>query len=476
VIPVRGFEGKRVAVFGLGRTGLTAARALQAGGAEVVLWDEKPASRDAAAAEGFALEDLQTADWSRFSALMLSPGVPLTHPEPHWTVKKAKAAGVEIVGDIELFARTVNAQPEHKRPRVVAITGTNGKSTTTALIGHVCRQAGLDARVGGNIGVGVLGLDDMHGGAVYVLEVSSYQLDLTASLKPDVAVLINISPDHLDRHGGMDGYVASKRRVLLNQGKGDTAVIGVDDPWCQQICTEITAANRRTIVPISSGRAIGRGVYALQGVLYDGSGERVTEVADLLRAKSLPGRHNWQNAAAAYAACRALGIPPAEVADGLLSFPGLAHRMEKVGLIDGVAFVNDSKATNADAARQAMATYPRFHWIAGGVPKAGGIDSLADLFPRVAKAYLIGQAAEAFSRTLDGQAPYEIAGDLATATTRAFADARAEGGEQIVLLSPACASFDQFPDFEARGDAFRKLVQDLAEPSQSPPGVKGATA
>jgi UDP-N-acetylmuramoylalanine--D-glutamate ligase len=464
VIPVRGFEGKRVAVFGLGRTGLTAARALRAGGAEVVLWDEKQASRDAAAAEGFTVEDLERADWSGFAALMLSPGVPLTHPEPHWTVKKAREAGVEIVGDIELFARTVNAAPEHKRPKVVVITGTNGKSTTTALIGHICKEAGKDARIGGNIGIGVLGLDDMHGGAVYVLEVSSYQLDLTSSLKPDVAVLLNISPDHLDRHGGMDGYVAAKRRVLLNQGKGDTAVIGVDDPWCQQICTEITAANRRTIVPISSGRAIGRGVYALQGVLYDGSSERVVEVCDLLRARSLPGRHNWQNAAAAYAATRALGIPPADVADALLSFPGLVHRMEKVGVIDGVSFINDSKATNADAARQAMSSYPRFFWIAGGVPKAGGIDSLTDLFPRIAKAYLIGEAAQAFAETLDGMAPHEITGDLATATARAFADARAEGGEQIVLLSPACASFDQFPDFEVRGDAFRAAVQGLAEP------------
>jgi UDP-N-acetylmuramoylalanine--D-glutamate ligase len=477
VIPVRGFEGKRVAVFGLGRTGLTAARALAAGGADVVLWDEKEASRAAAVAEGFTVEDLQAADWSGFAALMLSPGVPLTHPEPHWTVKKAKAAGIEIVGDIELFARTVNAQPEHKRPKVVVITGTNGKSTTTALIGHICKQAGQDARVGGNIGIGVLDLDDMHGGAVYVLEVSSYQLDLTSSLKPDVAVLLNISPDHLDRHGGMDGYVTAKRRVLLNQGKGDTAVIGVDDPWCQQICTETKAANRRTIVPISSGRAIGRGVYALQGVLYDGTAERVVEVADLLRARSLPGRHNWQNAAAAYAACRALGIPPADVADGLLSFPGLVHRMEKVDVIDGVAFINDSKATNADAARQAMSSYPRFYWIAGGVPKAGGIDSLTDLFPRIAKAYLIGQAAEAFAETLGGMAPHEIVGDLATATAHAFADAQeaggAEGGDQIVLLSPACASFDQFPDFEARGDAFRRAVQDFVAPAVV---SKGASA
>ena len=407
MIPVRGFEGERVAVFGLGRTGLTAARALQAGGAEVALWDEKPASREAAEAEGLPLVDLSTADWSQFAALMLSPGVPLTHPTPHWTVEKAKAAGVEIVGDIELFARTVNAAPAHKKPKVVAITGTNGKSTTTALIGHLLTAAGRDARVGGNIGYGVLGLDDMHGGAVYVLEVSSYQLDLTSSLKPDVAILLNITPDHLDRHGGMEGYVAAKRRVLLNQGKGDTAVIGVDDAWCQRICTEITAANRRTIWPISAGRAMGRGVYALQGVLYDATGERVIEVADLLNARSLPGRHNWQNAAAAYAAARALGVSVEDAAAGLMSFPGLAHRMETVGQIGRVRFINDSKATNADAARQAMSSYPKFYWIAGGVPKAGGIDGLVDLFPRIEKAYLIGEAAEAFAETLEGKAAYE---------------------------------------------------------------------
>jgi UDP-N-acetylmuramoylalanine--D-glutamate ligase len=463
VIPVRGFEGKRVAVFGLGRTGLTAARALKAGGAEPILWDEQPAARQLAAAEGFVLADLRTIDWSGLAALMLSPGVPLTHPQPHWTVELARAAGVEILGDIELFARTVNAAPDYKRPKVVAITGTNGKSTTTALLGHMLTAAGRDARIGGNIGYGVLGLDDMHGGAVYVLEVSSYQLDLTSSLKADVSILLNISPDHLDRHGGMEGYVEAKRRVLLNQGKGDTAVIGVDDAWCQQICTEITAANRRTICPISAKRAMGRGVYTLQGVLYDATGERVIEVADLLRARALPGRHNWQNAAAAYAAGRALGLSVEDAATGLVTFPGLAHRMETVGEIDRVRFVNDSKATNADAARQAMSTYPRFYWIAGGRPKAGGIDSLQDLFPRIAKAYLVGEAADEFARTLDGKAAYVRAGDIETAARAAFADARAAGEEAIVLLSPACASFDQYPDFEVRGDAFRAAVQGLLD-------------
>jgi UDP-N-acetylmuramoylalanine--D-glutamate ligase len=305
----------------------------------------------------------------------------------------------------------------------------------------------------------------MHGGAVYVLEMSSYQLDLTSSLKPDVSVLLNISPDHLERHGGMEGYVAAKRRILLNQGKGDTAVIGVDDPWGQRICTEITAANRRTIVPISASKAMGRGVYALQGLLYDATGERATEIADLLRARSLPGRHNWQNAAAAYSAVRGLGVSAQEAAEGLMTFPGLAHRMETVGQIGRVRFVNDSKATNADAARQAMSSYPKFYWIAGGQPKAGGIDSLTDLFPRIEKAYLVGEAQADFAKVLDGKAALARCGTIEAATAMAYADAAASGHDAIVLLSPACASFDQFADFEARGDAFREAVQGLSRPA-----------
>ncbi|HEX5263724.1 MAG TPA: UDP-N-acetylmuramoyl-L-alanine--D-glutamate ligase [Phenylobacterium sp.] len=468
MIPVRDFEGRTVAVFGLARTGLAAARALLAGGAEVALWDERPASRAAAEAEGFTLTDLSKADWSKFAALMLSPGVPLTHPAPHWTVERAREAGVEILGDMELFARAVNAAPEHKRPKVVAITGTNGKSTTTALIGHVCAQAGRDVRIGGNIGIGVLDLPDMHGGAVYVLEMSSYQLDLTSSLHADVTVILNLSPDHLERHGSMEGYVAAKRRILLNQGKGDTAVIGVDDPWGQQICTEITAANRRTIVPISASKAMGRGIYVLQGMLYDATGERAQEVADLNVARSLPGRHNWQNAAAAYAAAKGLGIAADEAAEHLLTFPGLAHRMETVATLGRVRFINDSKATNADAARQALSSYPKAYWIAGGQPKTGGIAALADLFPRVAKAYLVGEAAPAFAETLKGHTPTVESGTIDAAVAQAYADASKGGQDAVVLLSPAAASFDQFTDFEARGEAFRAAVQRLAH------AVKGA--
>jgi UDP-N-acetylmuramoylalanine--D-glutamate ligase len=461
VITVRGFEGKRIAVFGLARTGLTAARALIAGGADVALWDDKASSRDVATAEGLPVVDLTTADWSQFDSLLLSPGVPLTHPKPHWTVDKARASGVEIIGDVEIFARTVNALPEHKRPRICAITGTNGKSTTTALIGHICHAAGKDTRVGGNIGFGILGLEDIHAGAVYVLELSSYQLDLTSSLRPNAALLLNITPDHLDRHGGIEGYVAAKRRIFLNQQKGDTAIIGVDDSWGQRICTDLTALNRRTIRPISAGRAISRGYYVLQGQLYDATGDTARDVADLANAQALLGRHNWQNAAAAYAAALALGVSGQEAAAALMTFPGLAHRMQQVAQVGSVRFVNDSKATNADAARQAMSAYHKFYWIAGGVPKAGGIDSLSDLFGRIEKAYLIGDAAPEFARTLEGKADHVISGDMATAVTAAYADAKGSGEEAVVLLSPACASFDQYPDFEVRGDAFTALAKGL---------------
>ena len=465
MIPVHAFEGRTVAVFGLARSGLTAARALRAGGARPLLWDERPAARDAAAAEGFEVVDLAVADWSAFAALVLAPGVPLTHPTPHWTVVKAKAAGVEILGDVELFARAIAVAPPHRRPKVVAITGTNGKSTTTALVGHILASAGRDTRVGGNIGVGVLGLEPMHGGAVYVLELSSFQLDLTSSLKADVAMILNITPDHLDRHGDMGGYAAAKRRVLLNQGHGDTAVVGVDDDWGQRICTEIVAANRRTIWPISARKALGRGVYVLQGVLYDATDGRAVAMADLTDARSLPGRHNWQNATAAYAAARALGVPAREAIEGLMSFPGLAHRMEPIGAVDGVRFINDSKATNIDAARQAMSSYSRFRWIAGGRPK-GGIEDLSDLFGAVTKAYLIGEAADEFARVLEGcGAKVERCGTLAAAVRAAHADASAGGQSEVVLFSPACASFDQFSDFEARGEAFRAAVHALASDS-----------
>ncbi|MDP3655737.1 MAG: UDP-N-acetylmuramoyl-L-alanine--D-glutamate ligase [Brevundimonas sp.] len=491
MIPVPGFEGRRVAVFGLGRSGLTAARALKAGGALPVLWDDSVSSRMQAEAEGFAVEDLTVADWSGFAALVLSPGAPLTHPKPHWTVGKAGDAGVEVIGDIELFARSIAALPEGERPRVVAITGTNGKSTTTALIGWVLKQAGMTVHVGGNIGIGVLALPAPTPGAVYVIEVSSYQLDLTTSFAPDVAILTNISPDHLDRHGGMEGYVAAKARIFAH---ADLSLVGVDEDWGQRMAAELEAGGRagtriltsahpgesRDPVLSSETQASGdRGrsdpaqtdhskdwVPAFAGM----SGEieaapgRLTiggrMAADLTRARSLPGRHNAQNAAFAWAAARALGVSHDAAVEGLMTFPGLAHRMEEVARLGRVRFINDSKATNADAARQALSSYERSFWIAGGRAKAGGIDDLEDLFPRVVEAFLIGEAAGPFAARL-GDTPHRISGDMASAVKAAAGTAAATGREEVVLLSPAAASFDQYPDFEARGEAFRAAVLDL---------------
>ena len=493
MIPVPGFEGRRVAVFGLGRSGITAARALQAGGAVPVLWDDGVSGRMQAEAEGFLVEDLTRADWSGFAALVLSPGAPLTHPKPHWTVERAHAAGVPVIGDVELFARALDALPQGQRPRVVAITGTNGKSTTTALIGWVLKSAGLSVHIGGNIGIGVLALPAPTPDAVYVIEVSSYQLDLTTSFAPDVAILTNISPDHLDRHGGMEGYVAAKHRIFQAQGMDALALVGVDEAWGQGIAADLRAQGRRICtvstlsvipgpnaersepgtqtaahvaeawVPGSATPPRNDGIEAAPGLLT-ANGQ---PVADLSAARSLPGRHNAQNAAFAYAAARALGVSHDAVVEGLLSFPGLAHRMEAVGRLGGVRFINDSKGTNADAARQALASYPSVFWIAGGKAKEGGIEALRDLFPHVAKAYLIGEAAEAFAETL-GDTPHIVAHTMERAVEMAAADAAKAGGEQVVLLSPACASFDQFPDFEVRGEAFRAAVLALgaqAEPA-----------
>jgi UDP-N-acetylmuramoylalanine--D-glutamate ligase len=458
MIAVPGFKGRRVAVFGLGRSGLTAARALKAGGAQPILWDDGISSRMQAEAEGFAVEDLTTADWTQFAALVLSPGVPLTHPTPHWTVDKAKAAGVEIVGDVELFARAIAALPEGERPKVVAITGTNGKSTTTALIGWILKQAGETAYVGGNIGIGVLALPAPTPDAVYVVEVSSYQLDLTGSFAPDVAILTNVTPDHLDRHGNMEGYVAAKARIF-DHASG--AVITLDDEWSARIAASLPQSVGHVVRVTGADSAKPAAEVGAAMIVHDAGVVRSAIGAfNLAESQALVGRHNAQNAAVAYAAVRMLGVGAAETVQGLLSFPGLAHRMEPVGRLGKVSFVNDSKATNADAARQALASYERSFWIAGGRAKAGGIDDLDDLFPRVQEAFLIGEAAGPFAAAL-GETPHRISGDMATAVGQAYHAAAATGREEVVLLSPAAASFDQFPDFEARGEAFRAAVLNL---------------
>ncbi len=460
MIPITEYAGRDVAVFGLGRTGLSAAKALKAGGARVHAWDDNEDTRKKAEAAGLTLSDINKRDWQTFAALVLSPGIPYKFPAPHRIVRMAEMTGVPVVGDMELFARAVQTLPERARPKIIGITGTNGKSTTTALIGHILKQAGRDARIGGNIGTGVLDLAALHANAIYVLELSSYQLDLVKSLHCDVAVLLNITPDHLDRHGGMDGYQAAKMRIFLNQTDRDTAVVGFDDVITQSIAIGLSARGPAHVVQVSSTYALGRGVSAVDGRLYESNAANATFVGKLGDCMALPGRHNHQNAAAAYAACRAIGLDHQTIMAGLKSFPGLAHRMERVGEVDGVTFVNDSKATNAQAAEQALRAYDKVFWIAGGVPKAEGIIPLAPLFPRVTKAYLIGEAEDAFAAALKGKVANQTCGTLEKAVQAAFRDATASGQTNpVILLSPACASFDQFRDFEHRGDAFRGIVE-----------------
>ncbi|UPA23390.1 UDP-N-acetylmuramoyl-L-alanine--D-glutamate ligase [Shinella oryzae] len=456
MIPVTTFKGKTVALFGLGGSGLATAMALAAGGADVVAWDDNPASVENAATTGIRTGDLRTLDWTKVDALVLSPGVPLTHPKPHWSADLARAAGAEIVGDIELFARERRAHAPDCP--FIAITGTNGKSTTTALIAHILKSSGRDTQLGGNIGTAVLTLDPPKSGRFFVVECSSYQIDLAPTLDPSAGILLNLTPDHLDRHGSMQHYAEVKERLVAGSR---TAVVGVDDSHCAMIADRIERTGTK-VVRISRRNVLADGIYADGARLIAAQGGATREIADLSAIQTLRGSHNAQNAAAAIAACLAVGVSEDEIRAGLTTFPGLKHRMQPVGRKGDVLFVNDSKATNADAAAPALSSFERIYWIAGGVAKEGGITTLGGFFPRIAKAYLIGEAAPAFAATLGDRVPFEIAGTLERAVADAAADAGQDaGGPVAVLLSPACASFDQYKNFEVRGDAFVKHVAAL---------------
>ncbi len=457
MIPVTTFAGRHVAVFGLGASGRATAQALAAGGAVVAAWDDNAEAVATAKGAGIAVGDLRNADWSAFAALVLAPGVPLTHPTPHWSVGRARAAGVEVIGDIELFCRERRAHAPGAP--FVAVTGTNGKSTTTALIAHLLATAGRGVALGGNIGKAVLALEPPQAGCFHVIECSSFQIDLAPSLDPSLGVLLNLAPDHLDRHGTFDAYAGIKERLVA---KSAVAVIAVDDDRCRAIAERAARSGTR-VIRISAAVPLADGVYSEGGgPIYVATDGAAVKIADLTGIGSLRGAHNAENAVAAVAVCRALGLADADIAAGLATFPGLPHRMEEVGRRGRVLFVNDSKATNADAAAKALASFPRIYWIAGGRPKEGGIASLVRLFPRIARAYLIGEAANDFAATL-ADVPHVISGTLAAAVARAAADAADDPGEEepVVLLSPACASYDQFQNFERRGDAFRALVRQL---------------
>lgn len=423
MITLDAYRGKTVAVLGLGKAGLAAVDALESAGANVLAWDDKQA-------EALGLQHFSEWEWDSIDALIMSPGIPLTHPKPHDAVAYATKHNVRIIGEVELLAE---AQPD---ATYVGITGTNGKSTTTALIAHILDVAGKNIQVGGNLGVPALALEPLGEGGIYVIEMSSYQLDLCDKTHFNIACFLNLSPDHLDRHGDMAGYIAAKARLFNNQTSDDVAIVGIDDADSAQT-SETLQAQHVVKVSVDDGVPV-----------------------DLTNCAALQGTHNRQNAYVAYHACKALGVDDATIQAAMESFGGLAHRMNVVANKNGVLFVNDSKATNADSAAKALDTYDNIYWIVGGMAKAGGIASLTDFFPKVKKAYVIGQDAAIFVETLQAEGvEHVMCNTLDVATKHAIKDATHKG--DVVLLSPAAASFDQFASFEKRGDLFVETVQRL---------------
>jgi len=464
MVPVSKYAGERVVVMGLGKSGLSAAASLRAGGAKVEVWDDKAASLAEGVAKGFTAFDAQAMDLAGVRVIVWSPGIPHGFPKNHALATKARAANIPLVCDVDLL---VEAQRDAK---VVAITGTNGKSTTTALTAHLFTEAGRKTCVGGNLGIPALDLEPLERDGTYVLELSSYQLELVPHLACDTAVLLNITPDHLDRHGGMDGYIAAKRRIFDGQRAPATAIVGIDDEISAGLCEGLRKVGKHRVVPISVKKAVAGGVYVIDGVLCDATNGAAVEVIDLNTLPRLPGAHNWQNAAAATAAALSQGIGREQIAAGLKTFPGLKHRQELVLVKDNVAFVNDSKATNADATEKALICYQNIYWIAGGQAKEGGITPLASLFPRIRHTFLIGEAAAAFAETLKGKATFDRYETMEEAIAEAGKMALAEKqAGATVLLSPACASWDMFKSFEHRGDVFRDTVLRLWSNTQRTP-------
>ena len=463
MIIVNSFKNKKVALFGLGGSGVATAKSLLAGGADVLAWDDKMETVEKTRGQNIPVSDLHNVDWSKISALVLAPGVPLTNPEPHWTVKLAKAAGVEIIGDIELFIRERNAYLKHHKLAdedmpFIAITGTNGKSTTTALINHLLNESGKLSEMGGNIGTAILSLEPFEKNRFYVIECSSFQIDLTPSINPTVGILLNISPDHIDRHGTFAHYCEIKKR-LVNGAK--TAFVAVDDENSTKIYEELLHDHHK-VYPVSKDKVLKSGYYAVKDELFSVENGKAEARLSLSGIDSLRGSHNAQNALMALATLDILKIKPVELQRIFASYVGLPHRMQQVRKIGNALYVDDSKATNAEASAPALATFDHIYWIIGGLAKEGGITALKDYFPKIRKAYLIGDAAEDFARTINGAFPISMSGTLEKAVQEAHQDAGADKAEEVaVLLSPACASYDQFKNYGARGDAFKAFVKAL---------------
>ncbi|WP_336279515.1 UDP-N-acetylmuramoyl-L-alanine--D-glutamate ligase [Bartonella sp. CB175] len=460
MISVECYKGQKVALFGLGRSGLAAAQALISGGAEVVAWDDNPVGLEAACREGIPTKDLQYENWSEFGALILTPGVPLTYPNPHWVVDKARQAGVEIIGDIELFVRARNHFLKthgfcDRDVPFIAITGTNGKSTTTALLAHLLEQMGYSVQMGGNIGTAILTLKPFVKERIYVIECSSFQIDLTPSIQPTIGLLLNLTPDHIDRHGSFAHYVQAKRRLI---SRALHAFISVDDAVCQALYQELINEGHK-IEAISKERFLENGFYANETKLFSVYHGRRHMLVDLANMTALRGSHNAQNTLMVLATLQALKITDSYIEKYLASYKGLPHRMQQVCKIGSVLFINDSKATNADASAPALSTFNDIFWIVGGQAKEGGINALKRFFYKIRKAYLIGTSAEEFSGVIGSSFPFSMSLTLKNAVHEAASDAvRCEAKEAVILFSPACASYDQFKNYEERGDAFISFV------------------
>ncbi|WP_160122826.1 UDP-N-acetylmuramoyl-L-alanine--D-glutamate ligase [Rhodovarius lipocyclicus] len=441
------FAGRRIAVVGLGKAGLPAALRLREWGAAITAWDDKENARAEAERAGLTVAEPVAGG---FDTLLLSPGIPHIRPRIHPAAEAARACGAPIVVDVELLFEAVRASGS--RARFAGITGTNGKSTTTALLGHILEQAGVPVAVGGNLGTAALSMPILPDNGVYVLEMSSYMLERIAHVRFNTAVMLNLSLDHIDRHGDMAGYRAAKLRIFASQTPDDLAILGDDDA----MTAEVSGLVAHTI-HVSGEHACPGGVWAESGVLRDDAGV----IMDLAEAPTLPGAHNAQNAAAAAAMALHLGVPRAGLPAAIRSYPGLPHRHEQVGVIRGVRFVNDSKATNADSTARALASHAKVVWIAGGTGKEGGIEPLVPWFGRIAHAFLIGRDGPEFAATLAREGvPHTVLDTLEQALPAAAAAAWA-GAADIVLLSPAAASWDQFTGFDQRGDRFRTLVQQM---------------
>lgn len=450
------FSGKKFGVLGLGKSGSATALALQNNGAQVVAWDDISESRKSAESQGIVIKPFDTIMLSGLDVLVVSPGVPLTYPKPHPVIVLAKELNIPLTGDLDLFYKA------HQNVNFIGITGTNGKSTTTSLIGHILKQAQCDVTVGGNIGTPVLELDTISENGIGVLEVSSYQLDINPQLKFKVALLLNITPDHLDRHGNFENYVQTKKKIFQHQTVNDFAIIGIDSPACYAIARDLEQNAQQKVIKLSIERVIPGAYYTQNGVLFDNTFKQVRAIVDFKDLSRLKGQHNWQNAAAAYIACHVLGIPDGQIIEGLKTFPGLVHRQEFVASHDHIQFINDSKATNGEACAKALVCFDNIYWILGGLPKQDGLTATIPYFSKIKHVFLIGKAASEFAEELKGKVPYTHCEVLEKAVLAAYAQAKLDQlPNATILLSPACASWDQYPSFEVRGNEFKKIVAQL---------------